>query len=68
MWNLPTKGVKKYKQPKNELIKETDKAITGQNIVRNNSKVIKEKNGMLLKEKDDIKGRWREYKTKTKEI
>lgn len=36
MWNLPTKGVKKYKQPKNELIKETDKAITGQNIVRNN--------------------------------
>ena len=30
-------------------------------MVRNNKEVIKDKNSMLLTEKEDFKERWREY-------
>ena len=35
--------------------------LTGQNIMRNSSKAIKDKDGRLLTDKSDIIERWRKY-------
>ena len=46
---------------RSDLLYNKVRKLTGQSRQRNNTSAIKDKNGNLLTDKDDIKNRWKEY-------
>ena len=49
------------RRDRSDLLYKKVRQLTGQSRQRNNTSTIKDKNGNLLTDKDDIKNRWKEY-------